>query len=157
MTEVTLKMFVEFAMKKASQIFKQSGRLLPMYHAMDGEGHHLVFTPPHPDKDVSIALVRDYLANCNAVRVAYIDEAWMMEGPSDLDLGKIGREGVEKQPGRIEVIIINAEDEHEGFLMARREIIRHGKRAVLGKLTLLDSNELKGRMVGMLPVRGTRQ
>ena len=127
---------------------------MPMYHFVDGEGREVVMNAPPGGKDKSVAAMRQILKACGATRVAYLDEAWFMEADTDnnLDLEKINREGVEKQPGRIEVIIISAEDQAEGMIMATREIIRHGDRAVLGKLKMhskMDSAE--GRMIGLLP------
>ena len=68
-------------------------------------------------------------------------------------------EGLAEAPGRIEALIFSAEDAQEGMLVAHREI----KRDRNGRLRLepLIFNEgikkSKGRMIGMLPEKGTQQ
>jgi hypothetical protein len=41
--------------------------------------------------------------------------------------------------------------ENEGLLMAQREIIRHGNKAMLGRLQISTFDGAEGRMVGLLP------
>ncbi|MGY2987740.1 hypothetical protein [Bradyrhizobium sp. USDA 4508] len=151
-TVIPLRKFVERCARRAETVFKKRGQLLAMYHAIDGAGNELIFPAPPGSKDQSVAKARELLKACEATRVAYLDEAWMMTDQSGLDLAKIEREGVSKQPGRIEIVMIGAEDQAEGMLTAHCEIIRSGNKAVLGKLQIdskFDSAE--GRMVGLLP------
>jgi hypothetical protein len=115
------------------------------------------FRPCLATKDVSTAAARAFLVSIEATRVAFIDEAWMMESAVGIDRDKIDREGVAKQPGRIEVILISAEDEREGQIMAIREIIRHGGESKLGALRILQEGGMEGRMIGLLPRKGTVQ
>ena len=104
--------------------------------------------------------MKAYLAACGAVRVAFIDEAWTLDQEKNpgVDIDKIYREGnsISNHPARIEAVIVSAEDHHEGLLMATREIIRHGNKAVLGKLKFMDGGSMEGRMVGLLPPLGTK-
>ena len=58
---------------------------------------------------------------------------------------------------RIEVILICAEDEREGMLMATREIIRSDTDVHLGALRILQANGMEDRMIGLLPRKGTVQ
>ncbi|MEY9235434.1 hypothetical protein ABIF78_007757 [Bradyrhizobium japonicum] len=148
----TLRQFVEHVAKNVSRLFDKQGHLLPMYHAIDANGNEVIFVSPSHDKDRALAMARQSLADMGATRVAYIDEAWVIDDPEGLaDIDKIEREGVRRQPGRKEAIIISVEDATEGLILARREIIRHGNRAILGKLMIEEHGHVEGRMVGLLP------
>jgi len=109
MSNFSFRQFLEFAMKQATRIFNRTGQLCPMYHAVSSAGEDYVFPALPGDKDVSTAAARAFLVSIEATRVAFIDEAWMMESAAGIDRDKFDREGVAKQPGRIEVILISAE------------------------------------------------
>jgi hypothetical protein len=154
MTKPTLRQFVEYAAKQAARIFEKQGQLLPMYHAIDATGKDLIFPSPSQDKDKAVAIVRQILAEAGATRVAYMDEAWSVDNrESGADVEEIYRAGgsISQHPDRIEIIMVSAEDATEGIIMAHRKIFRHGGRAVLGKLEILEGGGLEGRMVGLLP------
>jgi hypothetical protein len=155
MTKSTLRQFIEHAAKQAAKIFEKNGQLLPMYHAVDSAGKDLIFPSPSADKDKAVAIVRKVLAEAGATRVAYMDEAWSIDNreAGDVDVEEIYRSGrsISEHPDRIEIIMISAEDASEGIIMAHRKIFRHGDRAVLGKLEILEGGGLEGRMVGLLP------
>jgi hypothetical protein len=155
----SLRDFVAHAAQRASAIFEERGRIRPMYHAVAGNGADLLFTAPPGDKNLSIMAARIVLSAMRATRVAFIDEAWMLDAPSGdiIDVDKVNREGVEAQPNRIEVLVISAEDEAEGMLMATRRIDRHGDRAVLGDLQMLAFDSVEGPMIGLLPRKGMLQ
>jgi len=162
MSEATsLRKFVEYVASRAEYLFKKQGQLSPMYHAIDADGNNYVLAGPPGTKDEAVAQVRTFLKACGAVRVAFIDEAWILdqEASRDVDIDKIYREGksISSHPNRIEAVMISAEDSNEGVMMATREIIRHGNKAVLGKLNFMPSGgQLEGRMVGLLPSSGTK-
>jgi hypothetical protein len=157
----SLKSFVEQATKEASRVFLARGRLSPTYHAVDGAGNEHIFPAPPGTKNQSVALVRALLKAMDAQRVAYMDEAWVLHAAAaeggTIDIDKINREGVEHQPGRIEMVIVSGEDQHEGLLTCTREIIRHGDRVTLGAPTIEHFDHSEGRMIGLLPPRGTAQ
>jgi hypothetical protein len=160
MSNFSFRQFLEFAMKQATRIFNRTGQLCPMYHAVSSAGEDYVFPALPGDKDVSTAAARAFLVSIEATRVAFIDEAWMMapkEGVSRDDLARYNAQGLSKQPGRIEVILICAEDEREGMLMATREIIRSGTDVHLGALRILQADGMEDRMIGLLPRKGTVQ
>jgi hypothetical protein len=162
MTEATsLRQFVEYVARRADYMFKKQGQLSPMYHAIDAEGNNYVLAGPPGTKDEAVAQVRAFLKACGAVRVAFIDEAWILdqEIAPGADIDKIYREGnsIRNHPGRIEAVIVSGEDHAEGLIMATMEIIRHGNRAVLGKLKILpQEGHSEGRMVGLLPIPTTK-
>lgn len=158
MTTIPLRKFVEHCARRAEAIFKKQGRVLPMYHAIDRDGQDVVFpSPPVGGKDEQVAAARLMLEACGATRVAFIDEAWALDqGISDLDMKELNRTGLRNHPNRIEVILIAAEDQNEGMIMASSEIIRHGDRAVIAKLKYMDEQHpgagaYEGRMIGLLP------
>ena len=154
MSTVPLRKFVEHAAERASRVFNRAGEFLPMYHYIDRDGKDFVVpAPPTQDKDAAVAIVRAVLEACGATRVAFLDEAWMLDAQrSGFDFEQANRDGISKHPDRIEVLLISAEDQNEGLVMASREIIRHDNRVVLGKLKFMpDGGELQGRMVGLLP------
>lgn len=153
MTEVTsLRKFVEHVASRAEYMFKKQGQLSPMYHAIDADGNNYVLAGPPGTKDEAVAQVKAFLQACGAVRVAFIDEAWTLSGEGgDVEEAYRSGKSIRNHPNRIEVVMISAEDQNEGMLMATREIIRHGNRAVLGKLRIQDFDGVEGRMVGLLP------
>jgi len=160
MTDSLLK-FVQHVASRAEYMFKKQGQLSPMYHAIDAEGNNYVLAGPPGTKDEAVAQVRTFLKACGAVRVAFIDEAWILdqEKAAGVDIDKVYREGnsIRNHPGRIEAVIVSAEDQNEGVIMATREIIRHGNRAVLGKLKIMPrEGQMEGRMVGLLSSPGTK-
>jgi len=158
MSKQPLKEFASQVAKGVSKVFAKHGSVLPFYHAITATGQTEVFPAPGRNKNESVALTRALLTMMGAVRVASVSEAWMLESPDGqaLDIDRIGREGVSVQPGRIEVLVIYAEDVQEGFLLARVPISRKDGKAKLGELRFLSCDSSEGRMVGLLPKAGTR-
>jgi hypothetical protein len=136
-----LEAFARAALDHASTtFFQQGGAFNPMYLAVAGDGTlHLFMVPGVDDKDFCALLVRRYLAEIGAVRVA-----------------AIAREGVAAQPDRLEVLMVIAEDRDGGGLSVRREIIREGDRARLGDPVLDRFDVSEGRIVGLLPRPGAK-
>jgi hypothetical protein len=157
----TLKDFVTTADSSTVRIFKMVGKMLPMYHVVDGDGDELVFPSPDCDKDTAVRAVRAVLKRVRATRVLYIDEAWVVSSDGDEDKARAmethqsGGGGLEHYPGRMEVVLYVAEDEDEGALMARREITRDADGTpTLGPLVFYEAfGRHEGRMAGMLPRR----
>src|SRR6187551_1372717 len=105
MTEATsLRKFVEYVASRAEYLFKKQGQLSPMYHAIDADGNNYVLAGPPGTKDEAVAQVRTFLKACGAVRVAFIDEAWVIdaEKSASVDVDKIYREGnsIRNHPAR---------------------------------------------------------
>ena len=77
------------------------------------------------------------------------------------------RKGISQHPDRVEVVQLQGEDQECGQLMAQMRIIRpaSGKPYLKPMEWLIDlpfiprgaTVQSEGRMVGVLPVRGTRQ
>jgi hypothetical protein len=133
----------------------------PLWFGITATGESFDLEPPHPDKDFSVAMIRAYFALRNVVRYIYICEAWTVQRPlSDDEVTWIATHGgVAAHPDRIEVVMISGEDRDAGLLTAQRRIIRPPRgRAYLSPLEMHDQTIIQssGRMVGLLPVRGTR-
>jgi hypothetical protein len=141
-----------------------------MWHAVTAKGDNLI--QPHPvlfDKDAAMEMIRLWFNLMDVIRYVYISEAWTLERPdiSEAELAKIDREGLANHPDRIEVVQIQGEDSEYGQIVAHRLIIRpRTDKPHLGPLkTEIDIPgvpigarvQSEGRMVGLLPVRGTVQ
>src|SRR3954462_10542871 len=153
-----LKTLVEFASKQADKIFRKTGRLQPMYHAVKSNGQHIVLPMPHEDKDVGVAMVKVWLALEDVDRYVFMNEGWILDrlhGPdiTPEEMKRITRHGLSNHPDRREVLLFMAEDRRGNLLSARQFILRpeHGK-ASLSSLAIDDMTnvESKGRMVGLL-------
>ena len=79
---------------------------------------------------------------------------------------RVSRRGLANHPERIEVVTLQGEDRACGQIVAHRRIIRPaGRQPYLGALETMEevlhlprgaAFQFQGRMVGLLPVRGTR-
>jgi hypothetical protein len=162
MSEQDLREMIAFASEGSEVSFKKTGMVAPLWFGVTASGESFDLEPPHPDKDFSIAMIRAYFALRNVVRYVSISEAWTIERAlSDDEVAWIATHGgVAAHPDRIEVVMINGEDRDAGLLTAQRRIIRPPRgRAYLAPLEIQDRTDIKqssGRMVGLLPARGTR-
>ena len=155
---------IELASPWAAAQFRKHGGLSPMYHGLCANDDHVIIpVVPEGSKDAWVAVVRAAFAEHDVVSYVFICEAWLREATNaeaDRLHDKWLKSGIANDPKRIEVVLLNAEDA-EGMVLARRPIIRHRGRPHLGDLKVLSSGSdgcmFEGRMVGLLPARGTRQ
>jgi len=157
---VDLKSLIEFASLNAEKIFKRTGALYPMYHAIDGRGEHKILTPQMDDKDISVAMVKAWFALEGIDRYVFIDEAWVVDSTKsgvELDIEKARREGVRNHPDRREIVMFSAENRKGEMQTAKRFILRPevGK-PTLSPLTFDEFDSSEGRMVGLLNVEKRR-
>lgn len=151
----TLRDLIQFASAQVMKIFAKTQIILPMYHAIKASGETMILQPPPGDKDLSVAMVKAWLALNDIDRVVFFDEAWIVDdsrGQVGLDKEKIMREGISNHPERREIIMFSAENRRGEMLTAKHFILRPevGK-AKLSPLTfdpVFDHSE--GRMVGLL-------
>jgi len=151
-----LQALVRFASKSAETIFRKTGELLPMYHAVNRYGQTMIVPQPDPDKDVSVALIKLLFAEEDVSHYVFLSEAWMLAAAKNVpavDIAKIARQGLEYHPDRREIIAFSAESRDGGAQTARRFILR----PEMGKPTLaplimdkMDGVQSEGRMVGLL-------
>ena len=158
---MNLKDLVTFASAQAEKIFRQTGVLLPMYHAFKSNGDQFVIASPDiHDKDVAVGIVKAKFDTEDVESYVFMSEAWVLEqaavgGP---EIERAMQHGLSEHPDRREVIAFSAENRDGQMQTARRYILRpeHGK-AKLTPLKLDDMvsiTESRGRMVGLL--RGKR-
>ena len=162
MTE-TLREFIGHASDAVDRIFRKTGIVRPMWHAVCRDGEEFVFPPPSPDKDTACMMVGALFELRDVVRYAFIDEAWIVAAwgkdatPEMIEaVRQAAITGASKSPHREEVVMFAADDVAEGGLMARRKIIRPSSgRAKLGPLEFDPrGGSLAGRFVGLIPRKG---
>jgi hypothetical protein len=148
--------------------FAKHGEIAPMWHAVTASGDG--FVELHPcclGKDLAMAMIRALFDVKDVVRYIYIGEAWTLGRMiKQEELDAIMRDGIANHSDRVEVVQLQGEDNACGQIVGQRRIIRPDRgKPYLGPLEMvidliphgatLGSSE--GRMVGMLPVRGSRQ
>jgi hypothetical protein len=159
---IPLKQFLEQTSEQVEQLFKKTGRLLPMYHVVEQNGRHVIMPPP-PDatKDEAIALIKALFLLIRPQRYIFCDEAWTIDAHGEEAIARaidfVRSHGSAKDhPDCKEVVIFQAEDRQAGQLTGRRLIIRRaGRKPRLGPLQIDDTISSEGRMVGLLPRDGS--
>ena len=152
----SLKELIRFANKNAETIFRRTGELLPMYHAITAGGEQMIIPQPNEDKDVSVALIKMLFAEHRVETYVFMSEAWMLDTTKQAlqpDIRKVMQNGLQHHPDRREIVAFAAENRRGESQTASRFILRpeHGK-ATLAPLKMDDmSNRTsEGRMVGLL-------
>jgi hypothetical protein len=167
MSEKDLREMIELASKASELSFKQTGMVAPTWYAIAAGGDLFELPPPHPNKDLALVMVRAFFEIRDVVRYVFVDEAWtILRRVDDSELASIVDQGVAAHPDRVEVVAIMGEDRDAGLLAAHRRIMRpSGKRPYLAPLEMVvdlphvpegATFQSSGRMVGLLPARGTR-
>lgn len=161
MSASDLRRLIELASACAEASFARNGSLLPFWHCIEGDGTLHLVSIPIADKDFSAALMRAFMVKHDIVRCCFVGEAWAAQVTDNAEARKFmaGGRGVASHPRRKEIVMFSAEDE-SGALTAQREILRpSGKPPRLGPLVMNDMKgwSSEGRLVGMLPGRGTVQ
>jgi hypothetical protein len=168
MSEKELRAMIDDASQFCAKQFARKGEVLPLWHAVAGDGEQLILPPPCEDKDAAAALIRALFELRDVRRYVYMSEAWTLARRIEPDeFARIQHAGVSAHPERIEVVMLMGEDRDCGQIMAERRIVRPAnRRAYLEPLrTLIDLPRVprdstirsEGRLIGLLPVRGTRQ
>jgi hypothetical protein len=154
-----LRRLIELVSATIEPTFRKEHSLWPsLWHCIDRDGDMHVVAAPDESKNTAAVLMRAFMEVHDIVRYCYAAEAWTVTGR---DVGRyIARGGkAEDHPNRQEVVFFSAEDE-SGMLTASRLILRRiGKNPRLGPLVINDMQgwTSEGRLVGMLPRRGTVQ
>jgi hypothetical protein len=169
MSEQDLRGMIDYASKFCERQFAKKGVISPMWHAVMSSGEWMYLPGPRVSKDLAVALIRATFETNDVVRYVFIDEAWTLV-KKDIgkdELAQIDAHGLRDHPGRVEVVMISAEDCDTGMFMAQRRIIRPARgRPYLDKLEMMidpttrdddGAFSSEGRMTGLLPKRGTRQ
>jgi hypothetical protein len=167
MSEQKLRTLLASASLGCELSFDQTGMVAPTWYAIAASGELIELTPPHPNKNLAIVMVRAFFELHDVIRYVFVDEAWSLRGKSsDSDLAVIEKHGVAGHADRVEVVMIMGEDRDAGMLAAHRRIIRPPhRRPYLAPLEMLSdlpnvprgaTFQTSGRMIGLLPPRGTR-
>jgi hypothetical protein len=157
MTE-TLRDFITKIDQRICNIFDLTGEVHGMWHAVSASGEHVLPALEWLDKDDAAMFARAFFMVHNVTRYVFISEAWQLLLPNMVEVDKATKAGLENHPDRVEVLMYCGEDSETGQITAQREIRRPptGK-AVLGPLEFQEHEISQGRMVGMLPRKGTVQ
>jgi hypothetical protein len=169
MSERELRRMLDHASGFCDMAFAKKGEIAPMWHAITSTGGTII--EPHPTylgKDMAAAMIRAVFDYADVVRYVYVGEAWTLQRmirPEEHE--EIFRKGLAEHPDRVEVVQLQGEDHEYGQIIGQRKIIRPaGGKPYLGPLQMIHdlpfvpqgaTVQSEGRMVGMLPVRGTRQ
>lgn len=148
--------------------FANAGAIDPIWHAVTSSGESFI-EPARADFDTaeSLALVHMLFELRDVVRYMFVHQAWTLARTVPAaEMDRISRHGLAEHPDRVEVVMLQGEDHDCGQIVAQRRIIRPARRQpYLGPLeTMEDVMHLppgaaiafQGRLVGLLPVRGTR-
>jgi hypothetical protein len=158
---------VKYAARKVEKLWKRQGEIHAMYHYVTRSGEHRVFVAPPfvkaDDKNLVVAMAKSIFELEDAVAYVFVVEAWIHR-EEGLNRGKQVDELLDKfggtlanVPGRREQIILMGEDEN-GMVYGRMEINRPaGRESYLSLLKMDRPDDMEGRMVGLLPVRGVKQ
>lgn len=157
-TTMTLQEFFTRAAEQAALIFRARGELLPMFHAVDGRGEHMLIPTPWENpkqKAETIQAVTEIFKGRGVTRYAFMAEAWsaeakMAEGKKLSDVKPyIGH--MQDYPDRREILAINAEDSDGQCVMGWYYILRpeHGP-ATLSPLHMSEATDYVGQLMGLL-------
>ena len=140
-----LRTMIEVASRLVEKRFRQTGRILRLYHAVDATGEFVVPRLSN-DKDIDAMFVRALFEQRKVVRYILIDEAWVLDrkrgGPNAIPAAEmewINQHGLEHHPDRREIVLISGEDKSGERLIGQRFILRpEHSRATLSPLEIID-------------------
>jgi hypothetical protein len=158
---------VRFAARQAEKLFRRLGEVHAMYHYVRADGTQSLLLPPPwesgRDKDTAVAFARTVFAQENVVAYVFITEIWELSRADmsrDEARKRIDEEyggTLENAPDRTEHVMMMGEDE-TGMVYGKMQIHRpEGRKPYLDALKIDRPPDMEGRMVGLLPLRGTKQ
>jgi len=148
--------------------FERDGAIEPMWHAVTASGESFIErATPDFDGPEALATIHALFDLRDVIRYVFMYEAWTLARPlpaGEMDLAS--RHGLAAHPERVEVVVLQGESRECGQIVAHRRIIRPtGRKPYLGEFETMEkvmhlprgaAIQFQGRMVGLLPVRGTR-
>ena len=154
--KMDLKELIAFANASAENIFRRTGELLPMWHAIKSNGEQMIIPSPCEDKVMAVTLIKALFELESVETFVFMSEAWVLRAGPDADIDGINHRGLSEHPDRREAIMFAAENRDGEEQTAVRFILRpeHGK----AKLSPLKMDDMRGRtsegrMVGLLQRR----
>lgn len=157
----SLRQLIEKASSTVEKLFKDTGRVHRVYHCITADGSQ--FVEPAAwlgSKDASITAAQRMMADKNVVAYVCLDEGWFLDVAkaevTPAEMAEIERHGTAVRPNeRVEAVMFCAED-RTGFMMGLRDIIRPPRgKATLEPLHYFEGGGFSGRMVGLLPKKGS--
>lgn len=147
-----LRQMIDFASDFAAKLFEEEGEVDPMWHAVAGNGDHMILPAPvGVGHDESYMLIRALFEVREVTHYVSVAEGWRLNKRStDLapgELERIRRDGISGYPDARCVVFITAEDA-TGCSLAHRDVVGPRK---LGPLVFESFDGAEGHMVGMLP------
>jgi hypothetical protein len=146
---------IKTASRNIEQIFGVAGSVAAMWHWVTADGDEVVALAPPVPKDAAIVIMRQVLADDEAVAVLFIDEAWTFttSDKSEAQAWLASGRDASQHPNRREIVHFLAEDD-SGQLIGLRNIYRTpGRPPRLGPLSIEASFAPAGRMASLLPRR----
>lgn len=152
----------EVARDNAARIFKKTGEVLPMWHAIDGNDEHMLIPTPwdsREEKEDIVAGLRVLFEVAKVQRYAMVCEAWIVEVKiKDNDINEVYNTIPSKHPDRREVVRIVVEDRNGKMLSGQYFILRpeHGPPTLSPFHTNSDDCDFGGMMSNMLGTERTK-
>jgi hypothetical protein len=137
----------------AAKIFRETGEVLAMWHAVDGNDENILIATPwqNPgEKHATAKLLRELFRKQRVQRYAFMAEAWSIAAPTrEAAISAAGH--VHLHPDRREILAITAEDRDGHNIMGFYYILRpeHGP-AKLSPLQMSDGISSAGAFMGLL-------
>ena len=152
--QIKLQELFDIAAANAARMFNEDPdhEVLPMWHAVQGNGEHMLIATPWKDdteKMITVDMLRRVFREHHVKRFAFIVEAWLatLKTKREVDEGPRPSE----HPDRREVLMVTAEDRDGSQIMGVYYILRpeHGP-PKLSPLDVQTYDKTAGRMVGLL-------
>ena len=155
----TLRDLIEWAANNIEKRFKNTGRVLPMWHA-ETATETLIIAATFEHKNATTAALTELFRDERVLRYLFIDEAWVVKQPDGIapaDLKRMRQHGLSDHPDRQEIVMIQGEDAN-GTTTATLPIIRPAKgKARLGPLVIDTFDAMESRFGGMLAHLNTQK
>jgi hypothetical protein len=147
----------ERILKLAKDMIEATGGMPPLFFVMSDDGIEQIDLAPYfNDKDLVADLMKSFQADPKTEATIFCSEAWIAKIDKDSPEGRRIAEG--KNPDltpsaredREEVIFLLAETRN-GDLSGQAPIIRSGKSATVGELSIIpqsENNHVEGRFTG---------
>jgi hypothetical protein len=142
------------AAEHAAKIFRETGEVLAMWHAVDGNDENILIATPWfspEEKRATAEVLREMFRKQRVKRYAFMCEAWtLMARSREAAISVAGR--IHLHPDRREILAITAEDRDGHSLMGHYYILRpeHGS-PTLSPLQMCHMDEKSvGALMGLL-------
>jgi hypothetical protein len=141
------------AAEYAAKIFRATGEVSPMWHAVDGKDENIVIATPWTSPDdqrTTAVLLREMFRKKRVKRYVFMAEAWSMTTfTREAAVSVAGH--IHIHPDRREILAITAEDRDGHSIMGFYYILRpeHGP-PKLSPLQIGDANHSTGALMGLL-------